>query len=274
MRILAISDFDNGLKAGLIQQLKKEKPDLIVSQGDFCYGTKMRDITFSHWDEINDKNKEWYDFVSKKEAKELVKEGLDGGKKVIKSLSSIGVPVFVVYGNHEHWDYKEEDSDYYRKRFDKIIKGFKNVHSLELTNKEYDEFNFIGHGNFNSGPEYRWLTPNKFFKRWKFLRQYKSLFSCDLPNILITHNTPFNTKLDLISDTKSPRYGEHVGSKYTLKLIQKYNPVLAISGHIHETQGKVLIKNTVCVNSGAGSDGQYAIIDIKGEDIKVELTKA
>ena len=52
MRILAISDFDSGFKTSLILKLKKEKPDLIISQGDLCYGDKMREILFANWNKI------------------------------------------------------------------------------------------------------------------------------------------------------------------------------------------------------------------------------
>ena len=50
-------------------------------------------------------------------------------------------------------------------------------------------------------------------------------------HVLITHAPPYGTKLDDI-------YGEHCGSKSIRDFIYKHKPLLAVSGHLHETAGR------------------------------------
>lgn len=270
MKILAISDFDSGFTASkIVPKLKKEKPDIIISHGDFCYGDKMRDILFSNWKEIKAEGKHWYDYVSKKEAKELVKKSLAQAERVLKALDSFGVPVLVVYGNHESWDYKEEDDEYYYRRMDKIVKKFKNVHSIEYSAAVVNGVNFVGYGAFKSSPEYKRWSPSAGLSAKGFALHYRTLFLRGIPNVLVTHNVPYNTKLDKINNPKSPRDGDHVGSKYVRKLITRFKPVLCISGHMHENQGIDQIRKTRIVNTGMGSNGQYAVIDTKTDSIKL-----
>ena len=62
--------------------------------------------------------------------------------------------------------------------------------------------------------------------------------------VLLTHGPPFNTKLDKLEVG-------HVGSVDYRKFIERIHPKLAISGHLHETVGKVdKIGSTKCINPG------------------------
>lgn len=274
MRIIAISDFDSGFKKSVISKIKKEKPDLIISHGDFCLGDEIRDIIFSNWNALKDQDKHWSDFVTKEKAASLLKKSLEQGERVIQSLDSIGVPVFVVYGNHDRADIKKGRSkDYYRRRFDRVVKKYENVSSIEFSSKEFNGVNFVGYGDFLSYMEYENLTLSERLKQRTFLKKYKKLFKRGIRNVLVTHNVPYNTKLDKIDNPKSPRDGEHVGSKYTRKLIQKFKPLLCISGHMHENQGRINLKKTICVNSGMGSEGHYAVIYLAGSKVNVALRK-
>lgn len=67
--------------------------------------------------------------------------------------------------------------------------------------------------------------------------------------ILVTHAPPYNTNLDMISPTK------HVGSRAVRKIIERYQPIVSLHGHIHESpliSGSIRdrIGNTICVNPG------------------------
>jgi len=65
--------------------------------------------------------------------------------------------------------------------------------------------------------------------------------------ILITHGPPYKTKLDYIDYLK-----EYVGCKSYTTFIKKYKPILALSGHIHETFGKKdKTGQTEIINPGA-----------------------
>lgn len=81
--------------------------------------------------------------------------------------------------------------------------------------------------------------------------------------ILLTHDAPWNTKLDTTWSK------EHVGSKSIRRFIGKEKPTLHLCGHIHESAGIDKIGSTICVNVGPVSQKMYAWIDI-AEDVKAE----
>jgi Icc-related predicted phosphoesterase len=76
--------------------------------------------------------------------------------------------------------------------------------------------------------------------------------------VIVTHNPPANTKLDTISN------GMHVGSPGIRAFIEKYRPLLAVSGHIHESAAIDAIGPTTLVNPGPLAEGKYAIAILSG----------
>lgn len=66
------------------------------------------------------------------------------------------------------------------------------------------------------------------------------------------------------------RFGGHGGSQGVLRVAQEFKPVLALSGHIHESQGRALNKDTMFVNPGPARHGCYASI-VLGESVEVEF---
>lgn len=78
--------------------------------------------------------------------------------------------------------------------------------------------------------------------------------------ILVLHAPPFNSQLDtaikLNKDLKPIMVGgnvleEPVGSKAVRKIIEDYQPLLSLHGHIHEKYGFKSIGRTKCVNPGS-----------------------
>ncbi|ULQ60932.1 metallophosphoesterase [Brucepastera parasyntrophica] len=73
--------------------------------------------------------------------------------------------------------------------------------------------------------------------------------------VIVTHNPPKDTSLDRIST------GTHVGSPLIREFIETYQPLLAVSGHIHESAATDTIGRTVLVNPGPLDEGRYAIAE-------------
>ena len=74
------------------------------------------------------------------------------------------------------------------------------------------------------------------------------------------HAPGYNTTLDLaprLGKDLRPKYFmgtpimDHVGSTSVRKVIEEFQPELALHGHIHESPGVCNIKKTVCVNPGS-----------------------
>jgi hypothetical protein len=78
--------------------------------------------------------------------------------------------------------------------------------------------------------------------------------------ILVLHAPPYGTNIDLAPALdKDLRYVtkggqlifEHVGSKGIRKIIEKYQPLLGLHGHIHESKGYDKIGRTLVINPGS-----------------------
>ena len=105
----------------------------------------------------------------------------------------------------------------------------------------------------------------------KKFRKVSSLFikskKKNKPVIFISHNVPFNTPIDKITDKNSPRYGYHFGSVVARNAIDKFQPLVCIGGHMHEHFRECKIKNTVAINAGFGSKVN-TLLEIEGKKIK------
>lgn len=76
--------------------------------------------------------------------------------------------------------------------------------------------------------------------------------------IIIAHNPPKDTKLDVVAS------GVHVGSPLIRAFIDSKKPLLVVSGHIHESAAIDSIGPTTLVNPGSLADGHYAVAEITG----------
>jgi Icc-related predicted phosphoesterase len=74
------------------------------------------------------------------------------------------------------------------------------------------------------------------------------------------HDPPYNSMIDSaakLTEDFAPVYAQGrpvmipVGSKSVRQVIEKYQPLLALHGHIHESSGYIKIGRTQCVNPGS-----------------------
>jgi Icc-related predicted phosphoesterase len=98
--------------------------------------------------------------------------------------------------------------------------------------------------------------------------------------ILVLHAPPYGTNIDLAPALdKDLRYVtkggqlifEHVGSKGIRKIIEKYQPLLGLHGHIHESKGYDKIGRTLVINPGSEyNEGilHLAIVVISEDKVK------
>ncbi|MHA1958922.1 MAG: metallophosphoesterase family protein [Candidatus Thorarchaeota archaeon] len=95
----------------------------------------------------------------------------------------------------------------------------------------------------------------------KLEAEFARLETDDYSNVLCNfHDPPYNSGLDvapkLTEDHKVAKAGAHelmmpVGSKSVRAVIEKYQPLLGMHGHIHESVGYRRIGETLCVNPGS-----------------------
>ena len=219
------------------------------------------------------------------------KSSLKKGNEILRYLDTFNKPIFMVAGN---WDQsygptriKDMDNgDYsYLKTFldwwageklnPELIKGVKNIKNCLFKNHEFNGINIVGYGH-SSGPEKLSrkrsslsltkseraklnITYNKL--RNKLKEAYGKRVHKKFPTLFITHNVPYDTKLDIIKDKNSYAYKNHAGSTIAREFCDTCQPLICVGGHIHENPGKVKIKNTLAINAGYGARAQV-LIDI------------
>jgi len=306
MKILVIGDLH-----GRKPRIHFKDFDCIIQVGDVCDDSKIGPMYKKYFELL--KNPEGLgigldDFfikeIGKRKLQQYEKESLKNGHEVLKYLNSFGKPIFMVAGN---WDEsygpsKIENIDksdfHYRKAFydwylgdkinPKLIKGLKNIKDCMHRNHVFLKVNLLGYG-LSSGAE---LLKKKGKKLEVSKKQFgilkvslnkilNKIFSAykkrnkKFPVIFISHNVPYNTKLDIIKDKKSYAYKKHLGSYVARKFCDKYQPLLCIGGHIHEHFGKTKINKTTVINAGFGGDANV-LIDLdeeKGKIRKIEFYK-
>ncbi len=130
------------------------------------------------------------------------------------------------------------------------VDGFLNIHDNIVS---HGKVKFIGIGGGLISP----YDTNIEFTDEEF---EKLLVPVERPFVLVTHSPPYNTSLDVIWN------GSHIGSKAIRSYVEKYQPNLVISGHIHEARGIDNIGVSLLVNPGPAKNGYYAEAEfVEGE---------
>lgn len=83
--------------------------------------------------------------------------------------------------------------------------------------------------------------------------------------ILVAHDPPRNTSLDMLPG------GAHVGSAAVRAFIDRVQPAVCLTGHIHEGIGMEHIGRTTAVNPGMAANGGYAVIGLTEDGLTIEL---
>ena len=188
------------------------------------------------------------------------------GRKILEYLNSLGVPVYFVPGNNDwtapknhdkkEWDYMNQDF------YSQLVKDLENMVDVHHKITDIDGYQIIGHG-ITSSPEYPEDLANKTKEELQKIKEnYEeqkaklvSLFEkTTKPVIFISHNIPFNTPLDEITNKESPKYRFHFGSIIAREMCEQFQPVICIGGHMHEHFGECKIGKTIVINSGFGGD--------------------
>ena len=245
---------------GEIPKIKNlEKIDAIITTGDFC-GWSGGDLECMFCEESSQNR----------------------GRKVLKWLNSLGKEVFVVPGNWEPTTFCDGMRKNRKNIYKEMIKNLKNICDVEYGLVVFGGVTLIGFGSTSSPEPLMAVKRRKFESEMSFKRRCKrveffkralkkleKIFSkARYPVIFLSHNSPYNTKLDKISDEHIFLGGKHYGSRVTRKLILKHSPMICISGHIHEGKGVDVLGKTKCMNVGSGKySGAVVEIDTKKNKI-------
>ena len=204
---------------------------------------------------------------------------------LIAKSKEIKIPLFIMMGN-----------DDFRVNMSSLEKGEKQG-AFKILHKKLNKINgknIVGYSFVNETPfllkdweklddkDSKQITDPKFDVRTaakekgtieEDLEKLKKLAD-PKKTIYVIHAPPFDTNLDIIATKK------HVGSRSVRKFIEKEQPFLVLSGHIHESvtaSGEFMdrIGDSICINPGSEYIDNIlnaAIIDLDNlEDIEHEM---
>jgi Icc-related predicted phosphoesterase len=90
-----------------------------------------------------------------------------------------------------------------------------------------------------------------------FLDEATSELDPGTSTVFLTHQPPSETAVDRIHS------GAHVGSSSVRRFIEERQPLVCLTGHIHEARGVDTISETRIINPGPARRGGYALIEIE-----------
>jgi Icc-related predicted phosphoesterase len=168
---------------------------------------------------------------------------------------------------------------------DDLLKGHvvKNPEELLVRIKGGYEMITLGISNKTPWNSPREATEEELESRIEVLA---SMIENPVNSIFNIHVPPINTEID-----KAPAVNSnleyvreamgvkmiHAGSVAVRKSIEKYQPLVGLHGHIHESRGCVRIGRTHCINPGSEYESgilRGAIIDLEGNKLKDYLLTA
>ncbi|MBC7242014.1 MAG: metallophosphoesterase [Anaerolineae bacterium] len=163
-----------------------------------------------------------------------------------EKLEGTGIRCYVAPGNDDMFE------------IDDIIRASKHVHLAEgevIPLDEYHEMVSSGWSNITPWHTYREEEEPKLKERLESIVKKLSKPETAVFNF---HVPPYNSNLDeapeLTPDLK-PKLGGRalvpVGSTAVREIIEKYQPLLGLFGHIHEGKGTARIGRTLCINPGS-----------------------
>jgi Icc-related predicted phosphoesterase len=141
---------------------------------------------------------------------------------------------------------------------DAVIASSKNVRSMEGQVVELDEHHEMANSGWSNPTP--WNTHREESEEALLARIEKIISKLKNPSqaVFNLHAPPFGSGLDeapeLTKDLRPAYAGRSmipVGSKAVMTVIDKYQPLLGLHGHIHEGKGTRKYKKTLCVNPGS-----------------------
>ncbi len=161
-------------------------------------------------------------------------------------LAGTGIRVYVCPGNDDVFE------------IDAAIAASKLVRSVEGQVIQLDDHHeMVSSGWANITP---WQTHREEPDEALLVRIEAVIANCKNPAkaVFNLHPPPYGSGLDeapeLTKDMRPAYAGRSlvpVGSKSVLKVIEKYEPLLGLHGHIHEGKGTRKFKKTLCINPGS-----------------------
>lgn len=186
----------------------------------------------------------------------------EDAKSVLEELLSINSRLLALIGNLDNFEIND-----YLEQLDLNLHGQARLVQGKIC--------VIGAGGSNITP---FQTPTEFSESeisenlmrgytqgMEYIALATPLHRCKIPMILISHAPPRGTRVDRL------RNGRHVGSTAVRSFIEKYQPELCITGHIHEARGEDILGKTRILNPGMLQQGGWVDISLNASTLNATL---
>lgn len=259
MKVLTVSDIHGEIRKELREDVAKRKleVDLILLLGDLT-NTPL----YGNWPNAGE--------AKKKRIKEIENHLLP----VVSRINS-KYGIALLFGND---DYRELAEEFAKPDIGSRMKEKFNAASLDFRYTKFDGHWFVGMGGSSKTP---WDTPNElteeemYRKGLKLFEEVKELDS--LAKIVLASHSPSKGILDTVSHEGKE---DHAGSEAIRKLVEKYEPVVHVHGHVHrsfgtEMNGKTVVLNTACwyESSNPSLGKHYGYVELEKNGVTATLYK-
>ena len=175
--------------------------------------------------------------------------GVDQARTIVERIREQGPPVLAVCGNCDHPEI-ESYLDEQEIGLDRRARLWRGIRFLGLSAG-------LPFGNL---PYER--TEGEYAKACEELWEAAAEVDASGPTILVSHQPPFGTKCDRAG-------GRSVGSRSIRESIEKHEPDLVFSGHIHESVAEDRLGPTKLVNPGPWFEKRFVEITVADDEIEV-----
>jgi hypothetical protein len=93
------------------------------------------------------------------------------------------------------------------------------------------------------------------------LEKLKQTVNATRPFVFVSHQPPWGTRLDAVD-------GRHTGNPTIRQFILETQPILAVSGHIHEAFATDTLGAAFLINPGPFRHGRYAVVEIQNGQVQ------
>lgn len=176
-------------------------------------------------------------------------------------LATTGYKVYMAAGNDDHFE------------VDQIIEDSKVIVNCNNKNVLVGDHEMITFSWANPTP---WNTPREKVDEElePMLEELVAKVNNKSNAIFNFHAPPYGYALDLAPELSKDLIQAadrkiHVGSRAVAKMIEKYQPLIGLHGHIHESRGAQKVKRTLIINPGS----EYSEGILKGAMIVLEKGK-
>lgn len=176
---------------------------------------------------------------------------LEQGKRIIDAVRAVNPRVLAQIGNMDTWD----------------LQTWLEQEGISLHARAHDLGNGVGALGAGCSTPTPFGTPCEISdeKLGGFLDAAYEKAAGFVHLIVIPHDPPQGTAADRLPN------GRHVGSPAVRAFVERVQPAVCLSGHIHEARSRDSLGRTTLINPGPLAAGGYALIGLKDGKLVAEL---